>query len=184
MPEAGPAVTRWHSLFSASPFFHNTVVFDREYFAGNGLRYDESFGESEGYELWTRVLAGAEADVVEEALVVYRMHPEQASKRRAELQRELGRRVALSQISATAPQLSQEDGELAWRFGFLLELDAAEVERGADAFAELLRAFGASGRYARDELEPARRIAARTVARRAGLVRGRSGHGSRAVRSP
>ena len=175
VPEAGPAVTRWHSLFSASPFFHNTVVFEREHFARSGLRYDESFGESEDYELWTRVLAGAEADVVEEALVVYRMHPEQASKRRAELQRELGRRVALSQIEATAPRLSEEDAELAWRFGFLLDLDAAEVERGADAYAELVRAFEESGRYGRDELEPVRGIAARTIARRGRLVGGALG---------
>jgi glycosyltransferase involved in cell wall biosynthesis len=175
VPEAGPAVTRWHSLFSASPFFHNTVVFEREHFARSGLRYDESFGESEDYELWTRVLAGAEADVVEEALVVYRMHPEQASKRRAELQRELGRRVALSQIEATAPRLSEEDAELAWRFGFLLDLDAAEVERGADAYAELVRAFEKSGRYGRDELEPVRGIAARTIARRGGRVGGALG---------
>jgi len=175
VPEAGPAVTRWHSLFSASPFFHNTVVFERDHFARHGLRYDESFGESEDYELWTRVLADAEADVVEEALVVYRMHPEQASKRRAELQRVLGRRVALAQIGATAPRLSQEDAELAWRFGFLLDLDSAEVERGAEAYAELLRAYGDSGRYGRGELEPVRRIAARTIARRAGLVRGALG---------
>jgi glycosyltransferase involved in cell wall biosynthesis/GT2 family glycosyltransferase len=175
VPEAGPAVTRWHSLFSASPFFHNTVVFEREHFAEHGLRYDESFGESEDYELWTRVLAGAEADVVEEALVVYRMHPEQASKRRAELQRELGRRVALSQIASTAPRLSEEDAELAWRFGFLLDVDAGEVERGAEAYAELLRAFSDSGRYAGHELERVRRIAARAIARRAGLVRGTLG---------
>lgn len=175
VPEAGPAVTRWHSLFSASPFFHNTVVFEREHFAEHGLRYDESFGESEDYELWTRVLSGAEADVVEEALVVYRLHPEQASRRRAELQRELGRRVALTQIAATAPQLSQEDAELAWRFGFLLDLDAAEVERGAEAYAELLRTFRESGRYGEDQLEPVQQIAARTIARRAGRVRGALG---------
>lgn len=172
VPEAGPAVTRWHSLFSASPFFHNTVVFDREHFARNGLRYDETFGESEDYELWTRVLAGAEADVVEEALVVYRMHPEQASKRRAALQRELGHRVAMGQIAATAPSLSVADAGLAWRFGFRPELAGDELEHGADAYLRLLDAFAASGRYSRTELEPVRRIAARTVARRAGLVRG------------
>ncbi|HET7515060.1 MAG TPA: glycosyltransferase [Gaiella sp.] len=175
VPEAGPAVTRWHSLFSASPFFHNTVVFEREHFETKSLRYDESFGESEDYELWTRVLADAEADVVEEALVVYRMHPEQASKRRAELQRELGRRVALGQIAVTAPRLSPEDAELAWRFGFLLDLDDAEVEHGSEAFAELVRAFEGSGRYRRDELDPVRGVAARTIARRAGLVRGALG---------
>jgi glycosyltransferase involved in cell wall biosynthesis len=172
VPEAGPAVTRWYSLFSSSPFFHNTVVFEREHFARNGLRYDESFAESEDYELWTRVLAGAEADVVEEPLVVYRLHAGQASKRRAELQRELGRRVALGQIAATAPNLSQQDAELAWRFGFRPELDGEELARGEEAYVELLRAFTASGRYAGCELEPVRRIAARTVARRAGLARG------------
>ena len=172
VPEAGPAVTRWHSLFSSSPFFHNTVVFERAHFERNGLRYDESYGESEDYELWTRVLAGAEADVVALPLVAYRLHPDQASKRRAELQRELGRGVALGQIAAMAPRLSEADRELAWRFGFLQELAQDELERGADAYFELLDAFGGSGRYARNELEPVRRIAARTIARRSGLARG------------
>ncbi|MCZ7589014.1 MAG: glycosyltransferase [Gaiella sp.] len=172
VPEAGPAVTRWHSLFSSSPFFHNTVVFERDHFARNGLRYDESFGESEDYELWTRVLAGAEADVVEEPLVAYRVHAAQASQRRAELQHELGRRVALGQIRGTAPNLSEADRALAWRFGFLQALAMDELERGAEAYLELLRAFTGAGRYGRDELEPVRRIAARTVARRAGPATG------------
>ncbi|HET6601347.1 MAG TPA: glycosyltransferase, partial [Gaiella sp.] len=153
-------------------FFHNTVVFERAHFERNGLRYDESFEESEDYELWTRVLAGAEADVVAAPLVAYRLHPDQASKRRAELQRELGRRVALGQIAATALELSEADRELAWRFGFLQELAKDELERGARAYVELLTAFSGSGRYGRHELEPVRRIAARTVARRAGLARG------------
>jgi glycosyltransferase involved in cell wall biosynthesis/GT2 family glycosyltransferase len=168
VPEAGPAVTRWHSLFSSSPFFHNTVVFERAHFERNGLRYDESFGESEDYELWTRVLAGAEADVVAAPLVAYRLHPDQASKRRAELQRDFGRRVALGQIATVAPALSEADRELAWRFGFLQDLGHDELEPGAEAYVELLHAFSGSGRYGRDELEPVQRIAARTVARRAG----------------
>jgi glycosyltransferase involved in cell wall biosynthesis len=179
VPEAGPAVTRWHSLFSSSPFFHNTVVLNREHFDRHGLRYDESFGESEDYELWTRVLAGAEADVVEEPLVVYRLHPEQASKRRAELQRELGQRIALGQIAAAAPGLAEAERERAWRFGFLQELAVDELERGAEAYVELLRAYSGSGRYAAHELEPVRRIAARTVARRAG--RARAGASARLV---
>ncbi|HET8741433.1 MAG TPA: glycosyltransferase [Gaiella sp.] len=172
VPEAGPAVTRWHSLFSSSPFFHNTVVFERDHFDRNGLRYDESFVESEDYELWTRVLAGAEADVVEAPLVAYRLHAGQASKRRAELQRELGRRVALGQIAAAAPSLSEAARELAWRFGFLQELAPDELEQGADAYTELVCAFDGSGRYGKKDLAPVRRIAARTVARRAGTVGG------------
>jgi glycosyltransferase involved in cell wall biosynthesis/GT2 family glycosyltransferase len=167
VPEPGPAVTRWYSLFSSSPFFHNTVVFDNELFRREGLRYDESFGESEDYELWTRVLRHAEADSLEEVLVVYRLHPEQASQRRSELQRELGRRVALTQMAETAPSLPDEDRELAWRFAFRLELEEDEVERGANAYLELLRAFSGSGRYSHDELAGVREAAARTIAGRA-----------------
>ena len=167
LPEPGPAVTRWYSLFSASPFFHNTVAFDRELFQRHGLRYDESFGESEDYELWTRVLEHAEADVLEEPLVVYRLHTEQASQRRGDLQRELGRQVALRQIAGTAPSLSPEEVELAWRFGFHRDLAEGELEAGADAYLELFRRFSESGRYTEAELDGVRRAVARTLASRA-----------------
>jgi glycosyltransferase involved in cell wall biosynthesis/GT2 family glycosyltransferase len=167
LPEPGPAVTRWHALFSSSPFFHNTVAFDRELFDRHRLRYDESFGESEDYELWTRVLAHAEADSLEDVLVLYRLHPEQASRRRSELQRELGRRVALAQIAAAAPSLAEADVELAWRFGFRGPLTAEEHETGALAFRELFASFAASGRYTSDALTGVRRVVARTLARRA-----------------
>jgi glycosyltransferase involved in cell wall biosynthesis/GT2 family glycosyltransferase len=167
LPEPGPAVTRWHALFSSSPFFHNTVAFDNELFARERLRYDDTFGESEDYELWTRVLRHAEADSLAEALVVYRIHPEQASQRRSGLQRELGRRVALEQIAATAPSLSAEEVELAWRFGFRHELDGKELQRGGDAYLELLSRFSETGRYTHDELAGVREAAARTIAQRA-----------------
>ncbi len=167
VPEPTPAVTRWYSHFGASPFFHNTVVFDRALFARHGLRYDESFGESEDFELWTRVLEHAEADALPEVLVLYRLHPGQASRRRAALQRELGRRVALRQIAATAPGLTEGEAELAWRFGFRLPLDPGDVPRAADAYIELVRLYCASRRYDRDELRGVRAAAARVVAARA-----------------
>ena len=160
-------MTRWYSLFSSSPFFHNTVAFDRALFERHRLRYDETFGESEDYELWTRVLAHAEADCLEEALVLYRLHPSQASQRRSELQRELGRRVALTQIAEMAPSLSDRQVELAWRFGYHQSLAAVEVEEAANLYVELLDRFAGTGRYSRAELGRVRRIAARVVARRA-----------------
>jgi glycosyltransferase involved in cell wall biosynthesis/GT2 family glycosyltransferase len=170
LPEPGPAVTRWHALFSSSPFFHNTVVLDRELLDRHGLRYDESFGESEDYDLWTRVLAHAEADSLEELLVLYRVHPAQASQRRSALQRELGWRVARAQIAAAAPSLSEPEVELAWRFGFRQPLEAGEVEIGASAYLELVEQFAGSGRYSTKELERVRGIAAREFARRAGAA--------------
>jgi glycosyltransferase involved in cell wall biosynthesis/GT2 family glycosyltransferase len=169
LPEPGPAITRWLAHFSASPFFHNTVAWDNELFRREGLRYDESFGESEDYELWTRVLRHAEADSLEEALVLYRIHPEQASNRRGELQRELGRRVALAQIAEAAPSLSEHEVELAWRFGFRRDLDPTEVEGGAGAYLELFSHFAGSGRYTDNELTNVRRHVARTVASYAAL---------------
>ncbi len=172
LPEPTPAVTRWYSHFSSSPFFHNTVVFDNGLFEREQLRYDESFGESEDFELWTRVLEHAEADCLAEALVLYRRHPEQASRRRTELQRELGRRVALRQIARTAPALEEAEVELAWRFGFRLDLEEAQLAPALDGYLELLRSFSGSGRYTHAELAGVRQAAARTIARRARPARG------------
>jgi glycosyltransferase involved in cell wall biosynthesis/GT2 family glycosyltransferase len=177
LPEPTPAVTRWYSHFSSSPFFHNTVVFDHGLFEREHLRYDESFGESEDFELWTRVLEHGEADCLPEALVLYRRHPEQASKRRTELQRELGRQVALGQIARTAPSLGEAGVELAWRFGFRLDLEEEQLAPALDAYLELLRSFSGSGRYTHAELAGVRQAAARAIARRApaatGATRGR-----------
>ena len=55
LPRGGSAL-RWHALFS-SPFFHPTVLVDREVLDRYGLRYDPAFLESEDYDLWTRLFA-------------------------------------------------------------------------------------------------------------------------------
>ncbi len=167
VPEPTPAVTRWYSHFGASPFFHNTVVFDHALFVEHGLRYDESFGESEDFELWTRVMQHAEADSLPEALVLYRLHPEQASQRRAVLQRELGQQIALAQIAATAPALTAERAELAWQFGYRRPLGKEELPLAAEAYLELVRRFCASGRYPAAELGGVRQAGARVLAARA-----------------
>src|SRR5262249_22369281 len=90
---AGPVAVRWQLLFS-SPFFHPTVLLDRELLERNGLRYDPSFAESEDYDLWARLLDHTEGDNLPEPLVLKRVHPGQASLRRGDLQRSFQRRVA------------------------------------------------------------------------------------------
>ena len=141
----GVTPLRWHALFS-SPFFHPTVLVDREVLEGNGLRYDPSFLESEDYDLWTRLFAVADGDNLRDALVLKRVHPGQASLRRADVQESFARRVALREIGRVAPELSVEDAELAWRLGSgrgerspragaasCSLLEAFEHEHGADA---------------------------------------------------
>jgi glycosyltransferase involved in cell wall biosynthesis len=106
---SGATPLRWHALFS-SPFFHPSVLVDREVLDRHGLRYDPSFEESEDYDLWTRLFEYANGDNLREALVLKRVHPGQASLSRRDVQESFQRRVALREIGRYAV-----DAEAVWR---------------------------------------------------------------------
>jgi glycosyltransferase involved in cell wall biosynthesis len=172
----GTRAVRWHALFS-SPFFHPTVLVDRELLDRHHLRYDRSFHESEDYDLWTRLLAtGAEGGNVPDPLVLKRVHPDQASLRRSGLQRSFQRNVALREIARISPAV---DGELAWSFG----INASRRIDAARAYRQLLHAF--ERLYGADE--EVRTAAARRLARgrsvgaaaRVAIGRGRHTEGAR-----
>jgi glycosyltransferase involved in cell wall biosynthesis len=135
-----PQEVRWAALFS-SPFFHPTVVADRDILDRHELRYDTSFEESEDYDLWSRLLAVADGDNVSDPLVLYRVHPEQASQRRRELQRECQLRVARRAIAAVAPDLSPGEVELAWRVGAGEDVEPASGQSAVHAYVDLVEAF-------------------------------------------
>jgi glycosyltransferase involved in cell wall biosynthesis len=128
---SGATPLRWLALFS-SPFFHPTVLVDREALDRYELRYDPEFLESEDYDLWTRLFAYADGDNLREPLVLKRVHPGQASQRRREVQESFQRRVALREIGRTAPEV---DAEGAWRVG------ARRPGGSRGEFLRLLRAF-------------------------------------------
>lgn len=107
----GARPLRWHALFS-SPFFHPTVLVDREALERHGLRYDPEFLESEDYDLWTRLLDFADGDNLREPLVLKRVHPGQASQQRGDVQESFRRRVSLREIGRVAPEV---DADAAWR---------------------------------------------------------------------
>jgi glycosyltransferase involved in cell wall biosynthesis/GT2 family glycosyltransferase len=147
---AGARAVRWTALFT-SPFFHSTVLVDRSVLDRHGLRYDTSFGESEDYDLWARLLLVADGDNIPDALVFYRKHAAQASTRRSELQRECQRRVGLRQLASLVPQLPPERAELAWLAGAGWPLPAGAAADAAAALGEVVHAFERrhSGREAR-----------------------------------
>ncbi|HWQ23684.1 MAG TPA: glycosyltransferase, partial [Gaiellaceae bacterium] len=147
MPETRAAV-RWHLLFGA-PFFHPTVLLDRERVDRAELRYEPRFAESEDYDLWSRLLVGASGENLPEPLVLYREHPGQASRRRRDLQRSFQREVALREIARVAPALLAEEAELAWRLGAGEELPPDRLEAAGDALLALVEAFAAQGREER-----------------------------------
>ncbi|MET0560672.1 MAG: glycosyltransferase [Gaiellaceae bacterium] len=171
--DAGRAAMRWRALFSA-PVFHNTVVLKRDLLEAHGLRYDTSFGESEDYELWTRVLAVAEGDCIEAPLVLHRLHAQQASRRRGDLQRTLAEEVSLRQIETVAPGLSARRAGLARQVWLGADV-AADVEDAAMAVVELERTFEAEHAYLEAELAAVRAAAARALARLAARARGTAG---------
>jgi glycosyltransferase involved in cell wall biosynthesis len=136
---SGPLEVRWASLFG-SPFFHPSVLVDRELLAREGLRYDPEFLESEDYELWVRVLRLGEGDNVQHPLVLYRVHAAQASRARRDLQLEFQRGVALAEIARAAPGLGAESVELAWRVGAGEDV-GGRLEDALAAFTGLAEAF-------------------------------------------
>ena len=136
----GATDVRWAALFS-SPFFHPTVLVEREVLERHALRYDTSFEESEDYDLWSRLLDVAEGDNLPDPLVLYRVHPEQASQRRRELQRECQLRVARRMIGGVAPALSSTEVELVWRIGVGVRIAPDDVDAAVDAYLRLVDAF-------------------------------------------
>jgi glycosyltransferase involved in cell wall biosynthesis len=137
---AGARAVRWAALFS-SPFFHPTVMVDRRVLDEHGLRYDTAFAESEDYDLWARLLAVADGDNLREPLVLYRRHAAQASTRRADIQRDCQRRVALRQIGELAPRLAEQEAELAWLVGSGRELPPGSTGGAIAALEALVEAF-------------------------------------------
>ncbi|HET9462050.1 MAG TPA: glycosyltransferase [Gaiellaceae bacterium] len=137
---ATPTAVRWHLLFS-SPFFHPTVLLDREHLERHGFRFDPSFLESEDYDLWARVLATGDGANVSEALVLYRVHAGQASQARRELQRAHQLDVARREMARVAPHMSAGEIELAWRIGMGERGAPASLDEAAAAYVELARAF-------------------------------------------
>jgi glycosyltransferase involved in cell wall biosynthesis len=156
----GPTDVRWSALFS-SPFFHPTVLVERAVLERHALRYDTSFEESEDYELWSRLLDVGDGDNLPDPLVLYRVHPDQASRRRRELQRACQLRVARRMIAGVAPSLSSTEVELVWRIGVAERIAPEEVDAAVDAYLRLVDAFeqragrGARPRAARDLLRVA-----------------------------
>jgi glycosyltransferase involved in cell wall biosynthesis len=148
---ASPVDVRWAALFS-SPFLHPTVLVARDVLERNGLRYDTTFEESEDYDLWARLLEVADGANVPDPLVLYRVHAEQASQRRRELQRACQLCVARRAIAAVAPSLSSDEVELAWRVGAGEEVEPEAALSAVDAYLRLADAFErTAGRTARPQ---------------------------------
>jgi len=173
---SGPVAVRWAALFG-SPFFHPSVLVDGQVLERHELRYDPEYLESEDYDLWTRLLVHAEGDNLTEPLVLYRVHPGQASQARGGLQRRFQERVSSREIERVAPELGTEGAEVARRVGAGLPIEAERLEDAASAYVDLLHAFEQTLQQSVANSKSAREVAGRALARvslqASGRARGR-----------
>lgn len=167
---ATPIAVRWHLLFG-SPFFHPSVVMEREELERQALRYDPAFDESEDYDLWSRALATGEGANLSVPLVLYRVHSAQASQRRRELQRAFQLEIARREIARVAPDLSAADAELAWSIGAGEQVAGGRVEEAVAAYVELARRFESLHPRSRDSVAQAIARPLVHAARQAGGLR-------------
>ena len=82
---AGHAEIKFKLLFG-NQFAHSTVMWNRELFAVNNLYYDETFFQSQDYDLWCRVVQKLTVANVQDFLLKYRMHDKQISEIRKDAQ--------------------------------------------------------------------------------------------------
>lgn len=82
-------------LVFSSPVAHPSAFMRRSSLQAHGLRYDEAFRCAQDYELWTRCVRFGGIASMPETLLLYRLHPRQASDSRKALQHEAVSRVRL-----------------------------------------------------------------------------------------
>jgi glycosyltransferase involved in cell wall biosynthesis len=75
-------------LFFSTPFCHPTVMINRN-LAGEEFHYEESYRHAEDYELWKRLAFKGKFHILEDALYIYRDHPNQVSYEQQATQKHL-----------------------------------------------------------------------------------------------
>ena len=105
----GPDTVRAAMLF-ANPLAHGSVVFRRDLFESQGLRYDERLTAAQDFELWRRCAPRFEMDNLPRVLLDYRVHDRgvtvmRGADSRAHLLRELRDELRRLEISPSEKEL-------------------------------------------------------------------------------
>ncbi|WP_428026150.1 glycosyltransferase family 2 protein [Arcobacter sp.] len=74
-------------LLFYNPIPHPTIFMKKEIFTKYNLSYSNTFSKAEDYELWTRAIIFCRFSIIQETLLLYRIHTSQISKNFAELQK-------------------------------------------------------------------------------------------------
>ncbi|WP_181813517.1 glycosyltransferase family 2 protein [Gaiella occulta] len=168
LPRSDAAI-RWNCLFT-SPLIHSASTIRASAFH-DGVRYDPAYPLAQDYDLWTKLLRRGRSENLAVPLTLYRVHSAQASQRRACERRAEQERIGLRAIEdpAGGHGPTGDRARLAWCLGAAMAVADEELEDAIDAYRELFARIESAYRGT-SGLREARRIAATTLLRRAGLA--------------
>jgi glycosyltransferase involved in cell wall biosynthesis len=131
---------------------HPTAMWRRDGFERHGLAYDETFENSEDYDLWCRASHCVGIGNVPEVLLRYRVHPAQAGNDRAVRMRE-GTRVRKAQLARLGAELGEEEWKVHEAVGWADRQDCLSSPAARRWMETLLDANERTGVYRPEILE-------------------------------
>ena len=94
-----------HTMWLQNAFYQPSVIIRTEVLRKSGLRYDVQYEFAEDYKLWSDMCAVTQVHNLPEALLNYRIHPHQISRRQSLGQQQVSAKIRKEQMQRLHIQL-------------------------------------------------------------------------------
>lgn len=158
-----PWECRWLSMFRM-PVNHPTIMFRSNVLREHSLQYDESYTASQDLELVHRLLNVADGCAVPEVLFQYRMHTDNVSTSRRELQRSFKLKSTTQNAIACFPGLDAPSLAQLFRYVHGPSAEDADLSSAILTLRRLETAFVSRHRLTRAQAAKLRNYSARWLA--------------------
>jgi glycosyltransferase involved in cell wall biosynthesis len=109
-PVDDASIRSW--MLFESVLAHPSVMLRRNLFERHGLEYDGTMFPADDYDLWVRASRYMTLANVPQALLRYRLHPQQVVQKHEDLKRRTARRVRMGQLTGLGLFPSEEEVDL------------------------------------------------------------------------
>ena len=92
-------------IFENKPIVHPTVMIRKDFLIKNKLAYNEDYKKAQDYELWSRAIKFGRFALLDEPLLLYRIHPNQASTKGSEEQNNYADKVRNNFLESLYPNI-------------------------------------------------------------------------------
>lgn len=102
-------------LLFTNCLFHPTVMIKKSFLEKTGIRYDENFLTSQDYDLWARASHKGNIEVLDEFLLLYRIHGGQITEKKKQRVRKYTKEISFRQLQTLGldPQGDDYIGQMA-----------------------------------------------------------------------